>query len=172
MKFNFCPTCGYRLIEKRAGDDGLVPYCEHCNVFHFPMFPTCSIILVVNEDGEVALIRQGYISHKYLNLIAGYIQPGEKAEAAALREVEEEIGQQVEELCFVSTNWFEPKEILMHCYIGKVKKKDFVLSSEVEEAAWYSPEEALKLVHPGQSLSTLLIKEFIENRERYMQWNL
>ena len=65
MRFQFCPHCGSKPVLKEIGDEGLVPWCENCKLPLFPMFATCIIALAVNEDGEVALLRQGYLSQQY-----------------------------------------------------------------------------------------------------------
>ena len=92
MKFLHCPYCGEKLIQMSIGDEGLMPFCNSCDKPIFDMFYTCTITLVVNELGEVALIKQGYVSQTNYVLIAGYIKSGESAELTAFREVEEEIG--------------------------------------------------------------------------------
>lgn len=93
MKFTYCPDCGTKLIQKEIGDEGLMPYCENCKKPLFEMFSTCIIALVVNEYGEAALLRQGYISHQYYNLVFRLYEAGRnRAEYTAAREVEEEIG--------------------------------------------------------------------------------
>lgn len=70
MKFKYCPECGTKLADRIIGDEGAVPYCERCEKPLFDMFSTCVIVLVVNEEGEAALLRQEYISHKYYNLLS------------------------------------------------------------------------------------------------------
>ena len=65
MHYKYCPDCGTKLIEKHAGDDGDVPFCEACNKYWFDSFASASIVLVVNEYNEIALLTQGYLSDKY-----------------------------------------------------------------------------------------------------------
>ena len=62
MHFSFCPHCGTKLIGKEIGDEGIIPYCENCSVPLWDMFTTSIIAAVVNEYGEVALLRQNYVS--------------------------------------------------------------------------------------------------------------
>ena len=81
MRFQFCPHCGTRAVLKEIGDEGMVPWCPECRLPLFPMFSTCIIALAVDEQGEVALLRQGYISSQYHVLVSGYMKPGESAEA-------------------------------------------------------------------------------------------
>ena len=106
MRYQYCPKCGAKLFLRRLGDDGEVPWCASCEMPWFDTFSTCVIALVTDGAGQVALLRQKYISDRYANLVSGYMQPGETAEEAAAREIGEELGLTTTELRFVSTYWF------------------------------------------------------------------
>lgn len=161
MKFRYCPDCGSRLGMRELGDEGNVPWCDRCGKPWFPMFPAAIIALVYNEKGEVLLLRQGYISSQYSNLVSGYVKPGESCEETAIREIEEETGQIVEELRPAFTNWFARKEMMMVGYYARVKERPLRLSVEVDSAEWTSPEEALSKVHPQPtSTSRMLVDRF------------
>lgn len=148
MRYIYCPLCGAKLKEKECGDDGYVPFCINCDKLWFDTFSSCSIILVANECQEVALLKQSYISDKYMTLVAGYIVPGESAEETALREVKEELGIELDALEYAGTYWFSKNELLMHGFIGMVKKCDFKLSAEVDEAKWTPVEDVPKRIFP------------------------
>ncbi len=149
MHYKFCPECGRRLVDKMAGDDGFVPYCESCGQYWFDSFPSCVIILVANEYNEIALLRQGYLSDRYASFVAGYMTPGENAESCARREVQEELGLELESLEFGGTHWFPLKGLLMIGFIGRTKKADFRLSVEVDSAAWTPLEEVPEKIFPN-----------------------
>ena len=148
MRYKYCPQCGEKLILKEAGDDGDTPFCNVCGHFWFDTFADCSIILVANEFREIALLRQSYLSDKYCTFVSGYIKPGETAEETAYREVEEEIGLKLESLENCGTFWFPRNEILMHGFIGYVKKAPFRLSSEVDSAEWTPAAEVKDKIFP------------------------
>lgn len=148
MRYKFCPICGTKLIEKAAGDDGNVPFCEKCSEFWFDSFASCCIVLVANELDEIALLRESHKSDKYSTLVSGYIIPGETAEECAFREVEEEIGVKLESLEYSGTYWFAKRELLMHGFIGRTDKCDLILSEEVDSAEWASPEKAGETLFP------------------------
>lgn len=162
MTFRFCPKCGERLTLKPMGDDGDTPFCEKCGNPWFEMFSSAVIVLVVNEFGEAALLRQNYISEKFRNLVSGYMKPGETAEETVRREVLEEIGVEMTDLRLVGTYWFAKKDMLMIGFIGKAKKADFTLSQEVDGAEWIPVEDAIKLVHPKGSVSYALLDEYLK----------
>ena len=148
MHYKFCPECGMKLIAKEAGDEGDVPFCTACDRYWFDSFNSCSIVMVVNEQDEIALLTQKYLSNKYKSFVSGYITPGETAEETAVREVREEIGIEVERLEYAGTHWFEAKGLLMHGFIGYVSKSEFKLSQEVDEAEWVISSDIEKFIFP------------------------
>lgn len=161
MKFRYCPHCGAKLTPRPIGDEGLVPYCDVCRVPLFDLFSTCVIVLVTNECGEAALLRQGYISGQYYNLVSGYIKPGETAEETAAREVQEELGLPLLSLRFAGTYWFGKKDMLMVGFLGRAKKQEFHLSGEVDAARWVPVRECPGLVHPKGSVSYALVERYL-----------
>lgn len=110
MHFTYCPYCGTNLIGKEIGDEGIIPYCERCSIPLWDMFTTSIIAAVVNEYREVALLRQSYISTTRYVCVAGIMKIGESAEDTVIREVKEEIGQDVESLEFISSYSYEKKK--------------------------------------------------------------
>lgn len=154
MRYKFCPECGKKLIDKQAGDDGAVPYCTDCQLYWFDSFASCIIVMVVNEYHEIAMLHQAYISDEYETFVAGFITPGETAEQAAVREVKEELGLDVEHIEYAGTHWFDKREQLMHAFIGHVKKRDFVLSKEVNAANWVAFDEAPNRMFPDRPGNT------------------
>lgn len=161
MRFTFCPHCGEKLIKKEIGDEGMIPYCERCRVPLWDMFTTCIIAAVVNEEREVALLRQNYVSTSNYVCVAGVMKLGESAEEAAIREIREEIGQEVQTLEFVKSYPYEKKEMLMLGFKATVRKEDLVLSGEVDAAQWFPYEQALDKLRPG-SIAWQLVKTVIE----------
>ena len=166
MRFTYCPHCGSRLILRPIGDEGPVPYCEPCGKPLFDMFSTCIIVMVVNEQEEVALLQQGYLSSRYRVLVSGYMKPGESAEECTCREVLEELGLELEQLQIVGTDWFARRDQLMIGFLGRTKKQPFTLSPEVDGAAWVPVEEAPALMHPGKSISTELVRRYLKERKK------
>lgn len=157
MNFRYCPDCGALLSSRDLGDDRNIPWCDNCGKPWFPMFPTCVISLVHNSRGEVLLLHQNYISARYANLVSGYMQPGETAEEAAVREIREETGLEVVSLRQAGTYWFAKKEMLMIGFTALVADEPEVkLSCEVDSAEWCKAPEAIAKVHPEGSVSYTL----------------
>ena len=149
MKFTYCPDCGSELMEREIGDEGLIPFCETCSRPWFPLSYTCTITLVVNELGEIGLIRQGYVSATNFICVAGYMKLRERAEDTAAREVLEEVGLKAEKIIYIDSYPFERRDMLMLGFVALVKKDKFCLSGEVDQAEWFSYEMAMTNLKEG-----------------------
>lgn len=149
MHFRFCPFCGNKLIDKEIGDEGMIPFCETCNRPLWDMFTTSIIAAVVNEYNEIALLRQEYVSTTKYVCVAGIMKLGESAEETVAREVLEELGQTAESIQYVASYPYDKKEMLMLGFKVTVKKKDFVLSGEVDSAEWVPLEKAPSMLREG-----------------------
>lgn len=165
MHFTYCPDCGEKTVLRKMGDDGAVPYCEKCDRPLFDMFSTCVLSVLRNSAGEIALIMQSYGQQEHYVGVAGYMKPGETAEAAALREIREEIGVGAEKIQFLFSAWHEPKGQLMLCFCAESDARGFVLSPEVREAKWFAPADAAAATRPG-SIIRRLTEAAIEKNNR------
>lgn len=153
MHAAYCPDCGAKTVPRQMGDDNAVPFCERCCRPWFDMFNTCVLSVVRNPAGALALIRQSDDVQTYYVGVAGYMKPGETAEAAALREIREEIGATVREIRFLFSAWYEKRGQLMLCFCAETDTDQFVCSPEVQEAKWFAPEDALRAVRPGSIIA-------------------
>jgi NAD+ diphosphatase len=165
MKFLHCPLCGDKLIPKKIGDEGLVPFCSTCErpVFNIPY--TCTLTLVVNELEEVALIRQNYVSQSNYVLVAGYIKSGECAEETAIREAEEEIGVTPNRVKYIKSYYYEKRDMLMLGFVAYAEKCDLSISAEVDEAGWFTIDEALTKLKEG-SIAMQLLTDYITSKKQ------
>lgn len=166
MHFKYCPHCGARAVEREIGDEGMIPYCEACETPLWDLFATSVICAVVNEENEIALLRQAYVSAEHEVCVAGIMKPGESAEDAAVREIEEELGLKTEKLAYVRSYPYESKEMLMLGFRADVRKKAFVLSKEVDAAAWVPIAEAPGRLREG-GIARQLVCEVLERVTGY-----
>lgn len=156
MRFTYCPLCGMKLINKDIGDEGLLPFCNNCSRPYFDWFGLCIITAVINEYNEVALLRQNYVSTTNWVLVAGYVNQGEALEDAVIREVSEETGQKAEKVTYVSSYYYDKRDLLMVGYRCDVKKSEFNMSEEVDNIEWHKLPEAVDLLREGSIAQRLL----------------
>lgn len=155
---NFCYECGSKLILKLCGDEGMMPFCENCNIFRFPVFNCAIITAVLYKDlSKVALLQQ--YGKKANILLAGYITKGETAEHALIREVKEEIGLNVIDFKYISSYYSPKSNTLMLGFRSIVENDNFNnLSQEVDKVNWYSLEEAKQAILPDSIAKKILLK--------------
>ena len=87
----YCPRCGSRM-ERRFTEGRDREVCPSCG-FVFYRNPVPAVGVVVGQDDRVVMIRRKYEPRAgYWALPAGYMELGESAEEAAIRECHEETG--------------------------------------------------------------------------------
>ncbi len=155
----YCIYCGSE-IEKKEIEDKLRDYCGSCGtVFYENPLPVASSI-VVNEKREVLLVKRKKEPYRDLwCLPIGFAESGEKIEAAALRELEEEAGitGEIVRLIDVDTveNYYYGSLAIVTYEVlrtgGTVTPGDDASDAgyfpihDIPELAWTSNEKAIKL---------------------------
>lgn len=157
MRFKYCPNCGSPCTERPIGDEGLIPYCDHCNRPWFEIFSTCVLSVVIGKDGRRLLIRQSYGDTARYVGIAGYMKCGETAEQAAVREIAEETGIAASRAQFLFSAWHASREQLMLCFAAFAEDDALTLSGEVAEGKWFTQAEAEAAVRPGSIIEQLVL---------------
>jgi mutator protein MutT len=94
----FCPFCG----AKEFVWDGVKAHnCGACRRRLYVNEAAATVALITNAQGELLFIRRKYDPARgTLDLPGGFVDLGETAEHAIIREVKEELGLEVSELQF------------------------------------------------------------------------
>ncbi len=97
----FCPKCGSAKFEK-SGDRSLI--CADCK-FHFFINSAAAVAALVTDENERLMLVTRGVEPNYgkLDLPGGFIDPGESAEKAVRRELEEELGLKVKSLKYIGS---------------------------------------------------------------------
>jgi NADH pyrophosphatase NudC (nudix superfamily) len=92
---NYCPSCGNPTTRKFVhGRDR--PVCDHCGRIHFEE-PKVAAGALVMQEGKVLLVRRIMEPKRGMwSLPAGFVDADEDPAAAAIREVREETGMDIE----------------------------------------------------------------------------
>ena len=155
MEMNYCMHCGTRLHPKHHETEVEVPYCDSCGAFRYPVFNTAVSMLVMNEDRSRVLLIQQYGKPFYV-LVAGYVNKGEDAEDAVVREVREELGLDVRKLSFNHSRYYSPTNTLMLNFTVTVDEPEAHPNWEVDSWRWFSREEARANIKPGSLAAAFL----------------
>lgn len=153
----FCYECGAPLTSKINGIDGEVPYCPSCREFRFPIFSTAVSMIVKNPAHDKILLIKQYSKPDYV-LVAGYVNRGENAEDAVVREVHEEIGVNVTKLHPSKSEFFAPTNTLMLNFVCTADSESLSnTNGEIDSAAWFSLDEAVKNIKPDSVAKRFLL---------------
>ncbi len=159
----YCLECGTRLILKPLKKEGMIPYCTGCGMYRFPMYSTAVSMIVLSPDERKILLIQQYGKGNNV-LVAGYVNKGESAEAAVEREVMEEIGLQVHDLCFTKSEYFPNSNTLMINFacVAESESLDGMDREEVDKAQWFTIDDAVTSIKPD-SLAQKFLMNYLQN---------
>ena len=152
---NYCMQCGTRLRMREHETEGLTPWCDTCEAYRYPVFNTAVSMIVMNEQQDQVLLIRQYGRPVYV-LVAGYVNRGEDAEAAAAREVMEEVGLEVISARFNHSHYFAPTNTLMLNFTVTVRQPEVHANWEVDDWRWFSVEEARKNIKPNSLAEAFL----------------
>ena len=130
-----------------------------------PKYPTISpcIITLIHDDDKILLGRSKYFPQNMYSTLAGFIEAGESAEEALVREVKEEVNVAVSNIRYHSSqSWPFPSQLMLG-YMCKYDAGKIVLNdAELEDAKWFSIDD-LPAIPPDASISGQLIRSYIED---------
>ena len=142
MDMQYCPKCATRLEWRSAGDRER-PTCPACDfVFYFN--PVVGAGALVESDGRVVLVRRGVAPKAgYWSLPSGYVEADELAEEAAVREMQEETGLEVEidDLLGVYSFGHEPQTGVLILYSAHVVGGELCAGDDAQEVGLFAPAE-------------------------------
>ncbi len=154
----FCSRCGTKTLQK-PGERG--KECPDCGELFYPRISP-AVIVLIKKGHEILLARSPSFPSDMYSLIAGFIEPGESAEAAVVREVKEEVGVKIKNIRYFGTQAWPFPNSLMIGFTAEYDSGDIEPDGfEIEDAKWFSAEELPFL--PGKiSISRKLIDHFLK----------
>lgn len=159
-----CVECGEKLELKELEHEGLIPYCNNCNEFRFPIFSSAVSMIVLNKTEDKVLLVKQYGTGKY-RLPAGYINKGEDAEETVVREMEEELGVRPIKIQIQRTKYFEKSNTLMINFSAVLDSEEINPNYEIDEYAWFPIEEGLEELSKA-TIALYFFKCYMDERNR------
>jgi len=153
----FCGRCG-AATEPLPGERA--KRCSTCGLTSFPRLSPAAIVRVARGP-EVLLARAHNFSAAFFSVLAGFVEPGESLEETVMREVREEVGIDVADVCyFGSQPWPFPNSLMIGftaTYAGGEIRVD---DREIAEAGWFR-WDALPRIPPAISIARRLLDAFV-----------
>ena len=156
----FCSTCGNKtLFNSKEG----APDCECIAPPRYPIISPCIITLIHDKD-RILLGRSKFFPPNMFSTLAGFIEAGENAEEALVREVMEEVNVKVSEIKYYgSQSWPFPSQLMLGYFCKYVEGEIKLNDAELEEARWFHLDD-LPMIPPDSSISGQLIRSYISDR--------
>lgn len=151
MKYRYCYTCGSKITPIEAEGQSRA-YCPQCRLILYENPLPTVVVVAINSRREIALIRRNVEPGLGgWSLPGGFIEIGETAEQAAIRELFEETGLRGKnpQVVGVGThlNGFYG-DILLIGYTVTVEDEIIQSGDDAAEAAWFQFDHHPPLVFP------------------------
>ncbi len=163
----FCGQCGApntQLGHERAKK------CLHCGHIKYPRSSPAIIVRVERHDpdGAKILLANGrrFRSSKVYSVLAGFVEPGETLEECVQREIYEEVGITVKNICYFGSQPWPFPDSLMIAFTADYANGEITLEeAEIADANWFKPDE-LPAIPPPISIARRLIDSFVTQTEQ------
>ena len=126
----------------------------------FPKLSPVSIVLITRGE-EILLARSPHFAKDVYSLIAGFVEAGESAEACAVREAKEEVGLEIGDLEYFSTqSWPFPHSFMIGFFAQYKSGEICIQEEEIEDAKWFTKDN-LPVMPYSTSISYKMIQAWL-----------
>jgi NAD+ diphosphatase len=135
-----CPQCGAPTTSEQGGS---VRRCTVDGSEHFPRTDPAMIVLVTDPEGTSAVLGRGpNWPAGFLSCLAGFVEAGESAEQAVVREVAEEVGLRTRSVRYIASQpWPFPCSLMLGFRAVADRDELKPAAGEIAEARWLTREE-------------------------------
>lgn len=152
-RHRFCGCCG-NPTEDSAGERA--KRCPKCGAQFFPN-PAPAVIVAVTRGDRILLAHNRNFRAGMFSTLAGFVDPGETAEQAVVREVHEEAGITVGALRYVSSQpWPFPNSLMLGFRAEHVAGEIAVDGQEIAEAGWFARDALPDIPRAGTVARALI----------------
>lgn len=136
--------------------------------------PAVMVIITDGADQVLLANGKGWPADRF-SCVAGFVEPGESAEAACHREVSEEVGVDIDGLTYVASQpWPYPRSLMLAFEAVADPAQDIVVEeAEISSARWFGRDElraaltggsAPLRVPPSISIARFLMERWVAER--------
>jgi NAD+ diphosphatase len=151
----FCGACG---AATQHVDGERCVKCLGCSHIAYPRISPAMMVLIRRGD-SILLARHSASPTGFFTALAGFLEAGESVEDAIHREVHEEVGLKVRDLRYFGSQPWPFPHSLMIAYTAEFESGDIAVdATEIAEARWFGPLDALPPIPHGISIASDLIR--------------
>lgn len=164
IKYSFCPKCGSPLEDKNG-----YYKCTSCGYNLFPHSSATGSVLIIKEDKVLLSKRKIDPNKGQIDMPGGFLNYSENPQDGALREIKEEIGQEIEIIdllgIYMDSYFYQNEDIstLNMVYIGQLKSPTVKIevSDDVAEVFWQPIDEV------PEKVAFNVIKQALEDLKKW-----
>ena len=127
--------------------------------------PTVGAI-ILNKKGQMLLVRSHKWGDRY-TIAGGHVEAGETLEGALRREIREEVGLEIKDVRFLTTQeaifseeFWEKRHFIFFDYVGRCRAEAVRIDGEeVQSYEWVEPKKAVRL--KLDTFTRRMVEEFL-----------
>lgn len=157
QQHRFCGQCG-QPVTVVAGE--FAKQCQPCRLRFYPRISPCVIVLITR--GREVLLAQGEKQRDrgWYSTLAGFIESGESAEQAVIREVREEVSVELTNLQYLNSQaWPFPNQLMLGFQAEYDGGEIIPAPGEIADAQWFDIDDLPK-IPPTISIAGWLIRRY------------
>jgi NAD+ diphosphatase len=156
---HFCGRCG-NAADYHESDRAR--QCPKCGLLSFPRVSP-AVITLIHRGDEFVMARNSRFPQGRYSIIAGFVEAGETLEEAVAREIQEEVGLQVTDIRYHSSQPWPFPHSLMLGFTAAWESGDIAVDGEeIVDAGWYSASHLPESLPDGISISRRIIDDFLK----------
>ncbi len=157
----FCGRCSSRMeddTKERA------MRCPKCGNLVYPRINPVVIVAIKNDNDELLVTKYAHASYSKYALVAGFIEIGETAEEAAIRESKEETGLDITDLTYYKDQPWAWSSSLIFTYVAHAhgNQKISLDDQELKIAEWITREDKYADPNDDASITAEMIHRYLE----------
>ncbi|MCC6315377.1 MAG: NUDIX hydrolase [Thermomicrobiales bacterium] len=144
----FCQRCG-AATELRAIDGRDRPVCLGCGAVTY-LDPKLAAAVLIERQGKLLLGRRGPGAREAgrWSFPAGFVERGEEVEAAARREVREEVRLDVRLGPLLALLSSEGETVVLAVYSARDFRGEPIAADDLVDVGWFAPDDLPELAFP------------------------
>ncbi len=141
-KNQYCGCCGN---EMQVSSDEVAMICSKCSNIVYPRISP-AVIVAITKGEQILLAHAARFTGGMYSVIAGFVEAGETLEECVMREIKEEVGLKVRNVCYFASQPWPYPDSLMIAFTAEYESGDIKIDEkEITDAHWYSRDNLPEL---------------------------